>query len=154
MAKRRRQEPRRTTRIDLDDIEPVVIHTGDRDGEEVEEIHLFTIDDREYWVPARAPFQAAIKSMSIYAAQGEAAAVDYQLRTMLGEEAYEALVNCPDVTEDQFKRICDHINTIVMAEQEGKAESPGDSNRSAGSRGASTTSSRTRTRTTTSTSPS
>ena len=75
------------------------------DDEEIEVIHIFSIDGEDYYAPTRIPFRVAMRSLDIAANQGEIAATAYQLRTVLGESAYQALMEFDDIEEDDFKRI-------------------------------------------------
>ena len=111
-------------RLDLDSLEPVAMKSGSKEGrddEEIEVIHIFSIDGEDYYAPTRIPFRVAMRSLDIAANQGEIAATAYQLRTVLGESAYQALMEFDDIEEDDFKRIAEAVNIIVMSSQEGKA---------------------------------
>jgi hypothetical protein len=147
MAKRRKAQ-RDRKRIDLDAVEPIVLD-ADGDEDDVEEIHVFTLNGKDYFMPTVASFHTAIRTMEIYASKGEAAATAYQLRELLGDEGYEALINYPRLRAEDFNRICELASDIVLASREGKAQSPSDGGKSDGSRSTSMTSSRTRSRTTT-----
>jgi hypothetical protein len=112
-------------RYDLEEIEPVVLVSkpkAERDGDEVEMIHVFTVDGIEYYMPRQVEFHVAMQSMEIAATQGEAAAVRFQLLTLLGEDGYRALVEFQDLESEHFTAIAAIANKIIMSSQEsGKA---------------------------------
>lgn len=111
-------------RLDLDKVEPIVLTSKsrkERDAEEIEVIHAFTLDGQEYFMPVEVDWHHAVRSLDIAAEQGEAAAVAYQLRILLGEDGYRALVNFEDIRREDFQAICELANKIIMSSSEGKA---------------------------------
>lgn len=122
MAKSKRVQQREIerARYDLDGIEPVVLTSRtdqERGDTEVEMIHAFSIDDVEYYMPRKVPFHVAMRSMDIAGSQGEAAAIRYQLSTLLGEEGYAALLQFQDLEPEHFARITTIANKIIMSSQ-------------------------------------
>lgn len=107
-------------RFDLDNYEPIVLKTRNED-EEIEMLHVFTIDDKKYYMPTRVPFNVTIKAMRIYAEKGEAAALDYQLRVLLGTDGYDALMDFDDLESEDFQNIVNLADQIVTASAKGKA---------------------------------
>ncbi len=108
-------------RFDLDSVEPIRLTSKPAGDEDVEMIHVFSIDGTDYYMPTSVPFVHAVKSMDIAGSEGEAAAVRYQLKTMLGDEGYAALIGFEGIQEADFRAICDLANKIIMTSQEGKA---------------------------------
>lgn len=107
---------RRGDRFDLDEVEPIQLDDDEEpEDEEVELIHVFSIGDKAYYMPTKVEFVHSARSMEIYAQQGEAAAVAYQLRVTLGDEGYEALINYPKLREAKFRAIIDLANKIINA---------------------------------------
>lgn len=117
----RRARPRE--RFDLDNFDPIRIGDPEEPAEEPEEIHAFSIGDNDYYVPTAVPFHHSVRTMDIYAQRGEAAAVTYTLRTVLGNDGYEALMAHEGLQEEEFEAIVRLANQIVNAGQ-GKARSP------------------------------
>lgn len=118
----RRRAPK--TRFDIDDFEPIRIEPAGGDEEAdgaVEQIHAFSIGDKDYYVPTQVPFHHSVKAMEIMAARGEAAAITYTMRTVLGDEAYTALIEFEGLQEEQFEAILKLANQIVNAGS-GKAQ--------------------------------
>lgn len=133
-AARRRKAP---PRFDLDDFEPIRLDSSsDNEDEGIEQIHAFSIDDTDYYVPTAVPFHHSVKAMEIFTQRGEPAAVAYTLRIVLGDEGYEALMAYEGLKEEEFEAIVKLANQIVNAGS-GKAQS---SKRSAGSGGSRTAS--------------
>lgn len=117
-AQARRRKPR-VDRFDLDDFEPIRLEPASQDEEEPEEIHAFSIGDVDYYVPTAVPFHCSVQAMEIYAQRGEAAAITYTLRTVLGDEAYEALINYKGLSEANFEAIVRLTDRIIKASGKG-----------------------------------
>lgn len=103
---------RRVVREVVED-EPQAIQLSRGESEDVERIHLFSVDETEYWVRTSVPFNVTLKANRIYAERGEQAAEAYILTQVLGEEGYEALESCDNLTEDQFMDILDYAEKVV-----------------------------------------
>jgi hypothetical protein len=91
--------------------EPIQLKTGP--AEDVERVHLFTIDGTEYYARTNVPFNVTLRANRIYAERGEQAAEAYTLVQVLGQEGYEALENFDELTEDQFVSILDYAEKVV-----------------------------------------
>jgi hypothetical protein len=85
-----------------------------------EVVPLFSIDGKEYSVPAEARANDALAFMHISRVQGEAAGIDYMLEAMLGTEGYTALMQFDDLTQDDLENIIKIASEIMM----GALESP------------------------------
>jgi hypothetical protein len=117
-------------RPDIDMSAPVELTrktTEQRAEEEITVVPLFSLDGKIYEVPDRVPYIEALRSIETANTRGEAAAVAYQLRLLLGAEGYEILMGFEDLEEDQFTQIVERASEIVMrAKREkdagGKAE--------------------------------
>lgn len=125
MVSKREKRARRDierSRYDLEGFEPVEMASRtpeERGSDEVEVIHAFSIDGKQYFMPTSVPFHMATKSLDIAANQGEAAAMAYQLRALLGQEGYRALMDFEDIEEDDFLKISDLANRIIMSSYTG-----------------------------------
>jgi hypothetical protein len=129
-----RKSPKRQ-RFDLNDVEPMqldAIDTADDDDNvEIEQIHVFSIGDVDYFMPTEVPYFHSVRVMEINATRGESAAIAYMLRATLGDESYEALINYPKLRSEHFEQIVTTANKIIMASR-GKAKLQSGSSRSAG----------------------
>lgn len=138
MSSKSKSRKQSRERFDLSDIEPIKLDVADGDDngsdddDAVEQIHVFSIGDTDYYMPVQVDYVHSIRAMEIQAQRGEAASVAYMLRVTLGDEAYEALINYPKLREEHFEQIMATANKIVMASREGKARSLPGSLRSAG----------------------
>jgi hypothetical protein len=120
----RKRKDIENTRFDLDAYEPVEMTTltdEERGEQEVKMVHAFTLDGTEYFVPREVPYSVAVKSFDLAARDGEAAAIAYQLITLLGEAGYQALIGFRDIEPEQFKQVADLANAVIMASS-GKAQ--------------------------------
>lgn len=101
------------------DFEPVELVPS---GEEVEQVHLFTLDGVQYFIPRRVQFNVTLRAMEMFRTQGEVAAGAYILEALLGEDGYQALINYDELERDQFERITEIAQRIVLGDREkGKA---------------------------------
>jgi hypothetical protein len=53
--------------------------------------------------------------------QGEAAGGQELMEAVMGEDAYVALMNCPNVSDEQLDAISEYVMKRAMGEAEGKA---------------------------------
>ena len=111
----RKPKRTKTERFDIDDFEPIRLETDEDDDGEIEQVHVFSIGDNDYYMPTQVPFSHSIKSMEILAREGEAAASAYQLRTTLGDEGYEALLGFEGLKKEDFDKILALANKIILA---------------------------------------
>jgi hypothetical protein len=84
--------------------EPVVITTTDEEETE-ERIPVFSIDGTEYTMPAHIPASTALRVLDMMRRMGQEAAVSWLLEEALGEEAYEALLNCKSLKPKQLQAV-------------------------------------------------
>lgn len=101
--------------------EPVVIEVT---GKEHEKVHLFSIvedgETKEYFIPKEAPYNLTLAALKVAANAGPLAAQIFAMEELLGEEGFNALLDCDELTEAQFDAIADHINKLTMGESKGK----------------------------------
>lgn len=122
--------------------EPIQITTSPLDPDtEVERVHVFSIDDEPYYMPAEIPPAVGLRYMDQVRARGEVAAQAFLLEAVLGVEAYQALINCDDITTEQLEAIGEEIGRRAL----GPLGRPGRAERrnSRGSSSTGTTSQRT-----------
>lgn len=92
------------------DFEPIQITTSPLDPDaEPDRVHVFSIDDEAFYMPADIPPAVGLRYMDVARSKGESAAQAYLLEAVLGEDAYQALINCDDVTSEQLEAIGDAI---------------------------------------------
>lgn len=91
-------------------IEPILLTTNES-AEEAPPIHLFSIDDTPYYIPGEVSPSFALRVLEVIERDGEAAATGFAIRTMLGDEGYDALKNHKSLT----KRDLATIMNVVMS---------------------------------------
>jgi hypothetical protein len=96
------------------DFEPILIESVE--PEEVEQIHLFTIDGVDYHMPAVIPPSVALEMMDIVRREGDLAASAWMLEEVLGTDAYEALIHCRSITKAQMRQINDIVADHVVGQ--------------------------------------
>lgn len=97
-------------------IEPVVISTEGADTDE--KIHIFTIDDTDYYMPAYVPASLSLQALDRMRRHGQEAALSWLLEAVLGAEAYQALMDCPTLTGPQLKAVMRIIGDHVLGQME------------------------------------
>jgi hypothetical protein len=93
-------------------IEPIVIDSTD--VEEVEDVHLFTLDDVPYFMPGQIGANLALKVLERIELDGEEAGISFMLYTVLGEEAHTALKTCDSLKASQLTAITDVVLDRVL----------------------------------------
>lgn len=75
--------------------------------EAVETVPLFSIDGKEYGIPAVISASLGLKYLKMLRTQGEVVAGGWVLEEMLGEEGYDALSNFKGLTTKQLEQLCE-----------------------------------------------
>lgn len=107
-----------TSSSPLNGFEPVRIAADDEVVEE--RVPLFYIGDTEYTIPKVIPPGIALQYLRIAGERGQDFAAPILLTRVLGEEAYEALENSRNLTEDQLSRIIQLVVDLSLGRQEKK----------------------------------
>jgi hypothetical protein len=120
MADTRRQ-PDESGTIDIvpGDLDILKLSSKD-EGEEIEYITLFELDDRAFKVPKNPSPTVGLRYLKILKEEGEGQAAYYLLNNMLSEEGYEALLNYEALTQPQY----DFILAAALRIATGKTERP------------------------------
>lgn len=123
-AARKRAAPKPPAATSYLDFEPVRIAADEDVIEEREP--LFYIGAVEYTIPTNIPVGVALEYMRIAGEIGEQLAAPPLLTRVLGEEGYMALEQSKGLTDDQLKRIVDHVvdRALGRSEAGGKAKKP------------------------------
>jgi len=75
---------------------------------------LFSIGEVEYTIPKQAPTAWTVRTAHVSMTEGDVAAANYAMFTMLGEAGAEALASCETLTMTDFERIRDVILKRVL----------------------------------------
>lgn len=89
--------------------------TSPEKGDAVERVELFSIDGKVYTVPKALSPTVGLRYVHIARKQGQEMAADYLLETMLGEEAYEALMDFSGLNEDVLEIVLEACSNIALA---------------------------------------
>ena len=96
-------------------IEPRVIGAKKRDEEK---IPFFEIDDVVYYVPKQIPQNIAIKALEVFRDEGELAIASWLCQEVLGDDAYEALRDCEDITPQDLEWLFDELSKRALGPME------------------------------------
>lgn len=77
-------------------------------------IPFFVIGDETYYVPKVIPKNIAIKALEIFRNEGEVAIASWLCVEVLGEDAYEALRDCDDMTDADLEWVFDELSTRAL----------------------------------------
>jgi hypothetical protein len=80
-----------------------------------EVVEIFKQDGKVYSIPKELPFSAALEYMEAQVEHGPDGAAFIMLRSVLGKEAFNALKNNPNLTEEQFNEIFQTVEKHVLA---------------------------------------
>jgi hypothetical protein len=116
----------RPVAVPLDGFEPIRIVTPETPPE-IEMVEVFSIDGEPYCVPKDVSPSVALRFMKLARQTGTEIAMGALIEEMLGEEAYDALANCPHVTKEQFR----DVMTLIREHAMGAVEAPKATSKSA-----------------------
>lgn len=83
-------------------------------------IVLFSIDGREYDIPAKPRANIALKYLWEVKQRGQEVAAATLLEELIGAEGFQALMEYDDLTQDQLKTVMEAAQKVVL----GNAEAP------------------------------
>lgn len=121
-AKKRTSPKPKTTPAVAEDFEPVRLTSKAADADR---IVLFYVDDQEYSIPKRVGRNHGLRYLRTMRKQGEALAAQELLEILIGEDGYEALMDCDDLEDAQLDQIMTRLRDMALGEveeQEGKAK--------------------------------
>ncbi|MEU1088968.1 hypothetical protein ABZ401_19395 [Streptomyces sp. NPDC005892] len=120
--KRTTTKPKVTTPRVAEDFEPVRLTSKPAD---VDRIVLFYVDDTEYSIPQHVGRNHGLRYLRTMRRQGEALAAQELLEVLIGEDGYQALMDCDDLTDEQLDQIMNRLRDMALGEvedEEGKAK--------------------------------
>lgn len=118
--------PVAVARKELDALQPIRIVTPETPPA-VELVEVFSIDDTTYSIPRDISPSVSLRLMKVARTAGMEIAMGMMLEEVLGEEAYDALANCPHVSKEQFADVMELVRHHVM----GPIENPKGTSKSA-----------------------
>ncbi len=84
--------------------------------EGVEQVHLFSIDGVDYFIPKKTRVNLGLKYLYQVKTEGESRAGANLLMDLLGDENYVALMNYEDLEEKDLMDIMDVAAKVVLGE--------------------------------------
>jgi hypothetical protein len=81
---------------------------------EVETVELFAIDGVSYYIPKKPRVNIALRYLKMAREQGPDAASAYLLEALVGEEAYEALMNFDDLDSETLGAIAEAAQKYTL----------------------------------------
>jgi hypothetical protein len=97
-------------------IEPVEISSAPEG--DVEMVDLFSVDGVMYQIPARPPFNVALKAMKLARTEGAGFAEMAILEEVIGPDAWDALCNAKGVTGKQIAQLSNAVARLVLGGME------------------------------------
>jgi hypothetical protein len=83
---------------------------------EAERLALFYIDDVEYTGPVRVSGATALKALQWVAERGTQYAAYHTMVECIGQEAYDALTECPQLTFEQTRDLVSKISNLYFGQ--------------------------------------
>jgi uncharacterized protein YihD (DUF1040 family) len=96
----------------------IELNSSQGGSENEEQIQIFSIDGKEYTIPAKPRVNVALKYLHDAKHKSEDIAAAGLLENLLGEEGYEALMNYEDLTADQLKAIMKIVQKVALGSME------------------------------------
>jgi len=81
---------------------------------EVETVVLFSIDGVDYTIPKKPRVNIALRYLKMAREEGPEAAQGYLLEALVGEEAYEALMNFDDLDSETLGAIAEAAQKLTL----------------------------------------
>jgi hypothetical protein len=92
---------------------------------EREMVDLFSIDGTVYQMPVKVGASIALGYMKLIRTHGQEAAMGWAMERVLGEDAYNALIDCPELDTDDLEAVMSVVHDNVMgAVEAGKGKGP------------------------------
>lgn len=84
-----------------------------------ERVVLFSLDDQEFTIPKKFPVGLGLKVIRTMRRRGQEVAMAELLEEVIGEDAYEALVNYPDLSNDDIEHLMQIVNKLALGSLDG-----------------------------------
>jgi len=85
---------------------------------EVGRVVLFYVDDVAYTIPKKIGRNHGLRYLKTARRQGEAMAAQELMETLLGEDGYDALMDCDGLTDEDLDRIMTQLRDGALGEAE------------------------------------
>lgn len=87
---------------------------------DIDTVEIFKLDGVIYSAPKKIPFGVSLEYMEAQTEKSPDAAVFLMIKRVLGDDAFNALKNNRNLTQEQFQEIIESLESLVLADEEGK----------------------------------
>lgn len=103
----------------VDEVEPLNLDALPQEAPEAPEVHLFTLNDVDYYVPSTIPAGLTLRFLKMARHEGEIQAGGWLLEAVLGEAAYDALMSWEGLTNDILTQLVGAVNKLAAGSASG-----------------------------------
>lgn len=112
--------------VEFDPDNPIVlVPRSEEEKATLERVVLFTLGDKQYSIPKVVRPNVAMGYLYLSRTRGIAAAENWLGESLLGAEAFEALIGFDDLTQDQSNEIFRRAREVVFGKYDPKAQQSG-----------------------------
>lgn len=102
------------------DFEPIRFVTKRPEDRAPEErVVLFSLDDREFTIPRKFPIGLGLKVIRTMRKRGNEIGMAELLEEVIGADAYDALVNYPDLENGDIERLMEIVTSLALGSLDG-----------------------------------
>ena len=101
--------------------EAIKLPTAKVEEGDIEMIDVFELDGDVFQMPKKVSAGIGLKYLKIQAERGPDAAIYYMMLELLGEEAYEALMEHPSLDKETLDQILETVESHGLGASQGKS---------------------------------
>lgn len=102
-------------------METIQLPTAKVEDGDIEMIDVFELDGEVYQMPKKVSAGLGLKYLKIQAERGQDAAIYYMMLELLGDEAYEALMDHPSLDQEALDQILEVVEAHGLGAGQGKS---------------------------------
>jgi hypothetical protein len=95
-------------------VQPVELFTVDAAEREPDLVHIFSIDGVPYHMDRNQDASVALQYLKLVRSRGENVALSFMIEEVMGEKAYEALMNYKGITPAQLGQVMLAVQTVLL----------------------------------------
>lgn len=100
-------------------VEPLNLDALPQEAAVADEVHLFTLNDVDYYVPGAIPAGVTLQFLKMARREGEIQAGGWLMEQVLGEEAYDTLMMWKGLTDDILNQLVGAVNKLAQGSTSG-----------------------------------
>ena len=100
-------------------MEPLNLDALPQEAAVADEVHLFTLNDVDYYVPGAIPAGVTLQFLKMARREGEIQAGGWLMEQVLGEEAYDTLMMWKGLTDDILNQLVGAVNKLAQGSTSG-----------------------------------